>query len=284
VSSSPLGLLIEGEVDGPKPKWPATRAELLSKDHAEIWLAGESKLDLPPIGWGNQFGETDLKSESDCSNANGQRQLNIDACKGWFREQVKYREQFKRLFIRQWLLASDPGNYSPSVRTVEAYANAAMQNIAANFFPGVYAPTAFDPMSNDGVGMTVLQTGPNEPGYGFQIGIPYSAFPPMPSLDIRDLWIMVDVFSDAPDGKRMGAFSTSVLHRRFGDPSAFNHVQIEHPLQLQLTPCAYPLAQPDLYGKDQPAFVYPVPLGAREGEQVLIDKVVSVLNPAGGYL
>jgi hypothetical protein len=283
VSSSPSGLLIEGEVDGPKPEFPALRTDLLSKDHVEVWLAAEPALNFPPIGWGNQFGESDLKSENDCPEPGaGNHDRKKEDCKTWFREQIKYREQFKRLFVRQWLLS--PGSGYDTDHTVEAYAYPAFQNIAANFFPNLYMPAAIAPVPNDGVGMSVLGTEGNKRTYGFQIGIPYSAFPPVPSLTIRDLWLMVDVFSAAPEGRRMGAFSTTAPRRKWGDPSTFNHVRIEHPLQLSLSPCAYPLAQQDLYGQDQPSFVYPVPVGTKEGARVLIDKAVMISNPVRGYL
>ena len=284
VASSPDGLLIQGEVAGPKPSWPATRSDMLRKDHIEVWLAAEPKMDLPPIGWGSQFGEQYLESENDCSTGNRQPEFKADACKAWFREQVKYREQFRRLFVRQWLLAGDDHAGYPTSYIVEEYSHAAMQNITTNFFPAVYDPTAIGPAFMDGVMMWVSQTVRDQPGYSFQITIPYSAFPPVPSLDVRDLWLMVDVFGAAPEGKRMGAFSTTAPHRKWGDPSTFNHVRIEHPLQLSLSPCAYPLAQQNLYDKDQPSFVYPVPEGTKEGERVLIDKAVVVLNPAQGYL
>jgi hypothetical protein len=279
ITNSTFGLTIQGEVDGPKPAWPSARPEILSKDHIEVWLAAEPKLTLPPIGWGNQFGENHLASENACNAADAHIEK-PDACKAWFHRQVKYREQFNRLFVRQWLLAGNPANALG--QSVESYAQPALQNIAANFF-AEYAPTAIAPALNDGIQIRLLPYMSAQAKYAFEIDVPYSAFPPVPALSVRDLWIMVDIFSAAPDGKRMGAFSTTAPHRKWGDPGTFNHVRLDQPLQLKLSPCAYPLAQPDVYGNDQPAFVYPIPSDLKENAPMLIDSVVSVTNPAGGY-
>jgi hypothetical protein len=277
VSNSANGLLIEGEVDGPKPTWPATMPEMLSKDHVEVWLAAAPKVELPPIGWGNQFGETDLKSEADCATTASEAPAgNPDKCKNWFRKQVRYREQFKRLFVRQWLLERQ--------QVVETYAHAAMQNLMTNFSPDMYVPTEIAPVLKDGVRMVVMETAKDKPGYGFQVTIPYSAFPPVPTLQVRDLWLMVDVFSSTPEGRKMGAFSTTSRQRRWGDASTFNHLRLERPSEMKLSPCGYPLTQQDLYGVNQATFIYPVPVGTAVAETVVIDKVVSVMNPAGGYL
>ncbi len=230
ITSSASGLLIEGKVDGP--------ATLSPKDHVEVWIASEPVAKLPPIGWGNQFGETDLKSETDCPT---------DSCKAWFRKQLKYREQFKRLFVRQWQLM-------PS-QTVESYAKPAADNIKAKLLA---------PAVNDGVRMS---SAPNT----FHITVPYSAFPPWPSLEVKEVWLMVDVFGPA-------SFSTTAPHRKWGDPATFNHLTIDHPLQVQLSPCAYPLPQPDLFGNQQPTFVYPVPAATK-----VINQVVTVLNYTAGY-
>jgi len=286
VSSSASGLFIEGQLDGPKPVWPATRAELLGADHIEVWLAAEPKLDLPPIGWGNQFGENDLDSAKDCVGledsgpGSAPRQ---EACRSWYEQQVLYRKQFRKLFVRQWLLAGDPLTYRMKY-SVEAYASAAMQSITNAISSDAYIPATIAPALHDGVRIAILNTPPDKPGYDFQIVIPYSAFPPVPSLDVSDLWLMVDVFGAAPTGRKMGAFSTTAPNRKWGDPSTFNHVRIERPLRMQLTPCSYPLTQKDVYDKEQPTFVYPVPFGTADGAPVVIDKSIILGNPEGGYL
>lgn len=59
---------------------------------------------------------------------------------------------------------------------------------------------------------------------------------------------------------------------------------MNHPLEPTLSPCAYPLPQQDLYGVNQPTFVYPLPENAKSEGPVLIDQVVSRQNPAQGYL
>ena len=168
-------------------------------------------------------------------------------------------------------------------QSVETYARAAEDNIATNFFEDPYTPFAIAPALKDGVKMTMLRTVKEKPGYSFQISIPYAAFPPMPSLALRDLWLMVDVFGAAPQGKKMGAFSTTAPGRKWGEPATFNHVRLEHPVEVEVTPCEYPLASDLGDGEQQLSFVYPVPEGAKEGERVLIDHVVVVANPRNKY-
>lgn len=278
VSSSPTGLLIEGAIDGPKPMWPTTPEEMLSKDHVEVWLAAEPEVRLPSIGWVGRSGPENLDDEDDCNQESDVKK--IPACKNWFKEQLAYRAQFKRLFARQWLLAGSPdgdGDYY-SLHETETYANSAMRKIESTLVSSQYSPTALTPVAKDSVRMIVLSSGKNRPTYGFQIIIPYSAFPPVPSLEIGNLWLMVDVFSPAQNGKKMGTFSTTAPHRRWGDPSTFNHAQIEHPLQVKLSPCAYPLSRKDAMGTEQPSYVYPIPIAATRNDPVILDQIVYLAN------
>lgn len=283
ITSSSDGLLVEGEVEGAEPDWPANPGEMLAKDHVEVWLAASPKVTLPPIGWGNQFGEQDLASEAGCDQVSDQK-IDTAACRAWFQEQVRYREQFRRLFVRQWLVSGDRAPNSYSGHVVEAFAHPAMLEITSKFFPDVYAQDAIAPAWNDHVSMSVTPGVPAPAAYTFRVEIPYSAFPPVPSLDVSDVWLMVDVFSPPAAGKKIGAFSTTAAHRKWGDPATFNHLRIEQPLRIQVSPCAYPLVQKDVYGKPQPTFVYPVPNGTAPGGRVMLDKVTVVLNPAEGYL
>jgi len=280
ISSSNAGLTIKGEVDGPDPNWPATPAEMLSKDHVEVWLAAEPKVDLPPIGWVDRFGPTNLDTEKDCSSRLEEQPATQAGCKAWFKEQLKYRVQFQRLFARQWILAGDPAQTadSDSNHLIEVFANTAMREIETNSFPSQHSPAKLAPLVRDGVKMQVLSSRKDGQAYGFMITIPYSAFPPIPSLEIKDLWLMVDVFSAASEGKKMGVFSTTAPHRKWGDPATFNHVQIERPLHIKLSPCAYPLSRRDAMLTEQPSYVYPIPAVPNENDPVVVDQMVYLAN------
>ena len=97
----------------------------------------------------------------------------------------------------------------------------------------------------------------DRPAYTFQIEIPYVAFPPLPTLELRDLRLMVDVFSPAPPGKKMGAFSTSSPIRVYGKPETFNWIRLEPARSFQMTPCDIGLTGTDKYRDDHPAWFIP---------------------------
>jgi hypothetical protein len=110
---APTALFIAGKVDGPPPDFPLTTDLLSSKDHIEIWLAASRDVDLPDIGWHNQFEEVTLpKGVASCEDwarndafAHGGGVDGVKRCEVWAESQVRYRQFFKRLFVRQWLLA-----------------------------------------------------------------------------------------------------------------------------------------------------------------------------------
>jgi hypothetical protein len=166
---------------------------------------------------------------------------------------------------------------------VEVYANTAMREIETNFFPSQY-PSTLAPVVKDGVRIEVLSPRKDGQAYGFMIIIPNSAFPPIPSLEIKDLWLMVDVFSAAPEGTKIGVFSTTAPHRKWGDPSTFNHLEIQRPLQIKLSPCAYPLSRRDAMQTEQPSFVYQIPAGPNGDGPIVVDHIVYLANGiAGSY-
>ena len=109
IGNTGRSLRIAGEVDGNAPEWPKNQASILLKDHVEVWLAGATDVELPPIGWGDQFGLHELDSANGCSeiastpNPSSKDTADHEKCRAWFVAQQKYRPLFKRLFVRQWL-------------------------------------------------------------------------------------------------------------------------------------------------------------------------------------
>lgn len=89
--------------------WPQQKSEMLSSDHIEVWLATSPEVSLPPIGWGNQFGATELASLKNCADQvdphSGEPASGAKNCERWYNEQLQYRQYLRRLFVRQWLIA-----------------------------------------------------------------------------------------------------------------------------------------------------------------------------------
>src|SRR5215472_3389575 len=123
-------LLIAGQVDGEAPDFPRNNLQILAKDHVEVWLAAAPDVPMPAIGWGNQFGEELLPRGPDScivwakkySPGSQDEVQNEKACRQWALQQQQYREAFKKLFVRQWLLSPD--------YAVESYATPAYELIA----------------------------------------------------------------------------------------------------------------------------------------------------------
>ena len=264
-------LRIIGEVDGDSPVWPNDANSILAKDHVEVWLSGAGNLDLPPIGWGNQFGETQLESEKACSEIHSSQDSTKDTaaqekCSDWFITQRNYRPYFKRLFVRQWLLASGVSE--------EVYATAAYDKVSNEY--GINELAALKPRGE--VKFRSVPR-PGKDGYYFEIDIPYSSFPPLNTHQKSELRLMVDVFSASAPGKKEGAFSTSSAARAYGKPETFNVLRFDHARSFNMSPCGNKLEGTDAYQKVHPAWFIPK---ASTIDQYQTDAFV-IVNEAHGY-
>jgi hypothetical protein len=271
---------------------------MLSSDHVEVWLSTAANVDMPPIGYGNQFGETDLKSPDDCvpKDDNGKpgdpNTADVADCRRWFANQVEYRKQFVRLFTRQWLAApsSDPNR---TFEQFEDFATSAFYRLSeesyAHELPELLKPKAddgfassfnakFDPPVPDAA--QSAQTKPVATGYTFDILVPWSAFPPSDQLNMHYLWLMIDVFTHAPDGKKMGALSTTSATRVWGKPASFNHVILNVPRRYSISPCAAAPSLVDLNGNVHAAWYFP----AAGADPLILNSVFDVENPIEGYM
>ncbi len=203
------GLLISGEIEGGPPDFPGDKRSLFVKDHVEVWLAADVDGVLPPIGWGNQFGENTLAKGADsCEDYLKEAGAPVDdspqsvqKCRDWAAQQQKYRRYFQRLFLRQWLLA--PGH------AIESFAAPAYEQIVSRV-ANEDIPKALNPR-----GVPESHYSPSPKGYTFQVLIPYVIFPPLLSLELRDLRLLVDVFSAAAPGKKWALYP-ALLRRAFG--------------------------------------------------------------------
>ena len=272
------GLLIIGDVEGGAPDFPPNKNLLLAKDHIEVWLGAGSDVDLPDIGWGNQFGETLLPKGADsCAEYASNAQSEADSvkkeeakCREWASTQQRYRPFFKRLFVRQWLLTPD--------YAVESFAAPAYEEITGKFASDLERNQAEVPAALKPQGAPKLWLQPS-PGYTFQIMIPYAAFPPLPALEVRDLRLMVDVFSAAPAGKKTGPYSTSSPARVWGKAATFNALLLDPPRTFHLTPCDMALKGEDVYRNMHDGWF--TPKSVQDGEYE--SDAFLVVNGAGGY-
>jgi len=262
---------IIGEVDGPAPVWPQDKGSILAKDHVEVWLAGPDDVDMPPIGYGNQFGMTTMDSEADCAPMRSPRSDEDDAsaqqkCRDWFDTQKEdYRPLFTRLFIRQWLLGGK--------MTGEFFATPAYETLTQDY------GLDMSRVKPDGAVQFRYEVRPGKTGYRFEIDIPYDAFPPLNATEISSLRFMVDVFSAAPQSRKEGAFSTTSATRAYGNPATFSKLRLEPPIAFQLSPCGNKLEGADAYGANHPAWFLPdfKPQDSYQADAFL------VVNEAHGY-
>lgn len=277
-------LLIVGEVDGPAPDFPKNQNWILSKDHIEVWLTATTGVPMPPIGWGNQFEQptfsNGITSCDDYGKGDNAAPEVIAAaqkkCRDWVAIQQRYRPVFKRLFTRQWLLTD---YYS-----IEAYATPAFETVTRDFASDQarYAEEVPDELKPQGKVQVWIGHEPSaadHSAYTFQIEIPFTSFPPLNSLELKDLRLMVDVFSSAPAGKKMGPFSTSSPNRAWGKPETFNWIRLDPAHSFQMTPCGIELSGTDKYGDSHPGWFIP---HANENLGWQADAFILV-NEAQGY-
>lgn len=263
-------LYIAGKLDGDQPDFPRTKEQILSKDHVEVWLAATPDVDLPEIGWGNQFDDVTLAEGADsCEEWAKEMQDAADEkrkCRDWATAQVAYRPYLKRLFVRQWLLTPD--------YEIESFATPAYEEIQKRFSGlGDEIPDILNPR-----GKVRMYFFPEQSGYSFEISIPFEALPPLPSLNASELYLEVDVVKAAPEGQKLGVYSTSSLKREYGKPETFNVLRLDPPLYFSLTPCALPLAGTDKRGGYHPAWF--IPVGGPE-PRYQTDTFILVNDPAG---
>jgi hypothetical protein len=272
IRTSVEGLFVAGTVDGDLPDFPHTKEQILSKDHVELWLSGSPDIDLPPIGWGDQFGDTVLpKGPDSCADwakpfaRPGAPDLE-KMCKDWAALQVRYRAYLKKLFVREWVVSPD--------YAVESFATPAYDEIQKDFsklgddFPEIMKPK----------GSVKMFLFPEQSGYSFQISIPFEALPPLPSLSQGELYFSLDVFNAMPAGKNTAAYSTSSPARVNGKADTFNLLRLEVPFRFSLTPCQMPLAGIDKRGAYHPAWFIPERGPGNEYES---EAFILVNDPAG---
>jgi hypothetical protein len=268
VAQSADALIIAARIGGPLPHFAKSPAEMAGGDHVEVWLALIDDPKLPKIGWGNQFGPVELESADACTK----REEVVDDpnaiadCRAWFARQEAYRHQFRKLFVRQWTIA--PGSVAesfarPAFAALPEPAKEQLAALAPSTAPENAPMARFTPVS--------------EGGYGVEIAIPWSAFPPSPSLDLTRLRLMLDVVSPTAGNSGDGTLASTSPERRYGEPTTFNLLQLEPTRHWRIGGCGYPLSADDQWGeRTLPGYFLPV-----VGEQV--NEIFVIENDAAGY-
>ncbi len=273
ITQNENGLVVKGSIDGDKAKWPEIMTDDMAVyDHVELWVTDTQNPKLPPIGWGNQFGNPTLNSEKDCDgNKNDQTEQPVSnpaQCKKWFEDQVKYRQQFEKLFVRQWQLA-------PNV-VKETYAS-----VAYNSFPNDIQKDlkSLQPTITPSIKVSDDTTGKH--AYDFQIEIPWSALPPTQSLNLKNIKILVDVFSPGEGHLKYGPYSSISSNHTYGDTSAFKTFTFSQSRQYSITSCKYDLGSN--YGISKPVFSDGAVPYILPSDNLNIDKTLMIDNTIQGY-
>ncbi len=256
IGQTEQGLIISGKIRGDKPRWPKAPDKMAVSDHVEVWLSDANELELPPIGWGNQFGNELLTAETDCNRFQSEdtRKSNKDAvkeCTSWYKAQLKYRKSFNKLFVRQWQIA--PG------LAVETYSSPAF----LSFDQAIQKKLRLlKPSGSPDV--KIREATGKDHAYSFEIVIPWNAFPPLKPLQLKNIRIMVDIFSPGPGKRKYGAFSSTSPNRKYGVVQTFNTLTLK-PRDYYLTPCKYDLPNSDPIISLDPSVRY---LSASEAAQL----------------
>ena len=234
ISEDDTGMLISGAIDGSKPIWPENASsDMSTHDHIDLWISDGTDARFPPIGWGNQFGNPTLDSANDCDlNAKDglDNPLSDPAkCKIWFADQVKFRDQFKKLFYRQWHIA-------PNISR-EDYASPAFDSL-----PGYVQEelAMLKPNGSPTISITDDPTGKH--AYTFTIKIPWNILPPIQSLNMNKLNMLVDIFSPSTDNGQSEHYSSISDSAATNDSRAFKMVALPKPKQYSITSCKYKLS------------------------------------------
>jgi hypothetical protein len=227
----------------------------------EVSLADGQPPSFPPVGWGHQFGYETLNVEADCEKSQaGDARSAKDraACVSWFREQLAYRGVLSRLFGRRWRIDSDT--------VEETYARPAFDRMGAKARADL-AP--LEPRVKPEA-KSRARAGAAD-GFTFELRIPWEAFPPLRSLDVREVRIGIRPLNRAPAS----------------EPPPFVSYQLPRPRRFTITPCGFGLDEStviftarnrDYLRPSEHAVVYFVPSHDPDVRQTIV-----LDNPAAGY-
>lgn len=212
------GLMVAGSVVDDAVFWPQEEGDLLSSDHLEIWL-GFPGVTMPELGFGSQWGWTDLPSPEVCAEAELGDENEQQACKSWVRQQLTNRGHYSRLFVRQFLLAPEG--------VTEAYWQPVRQGLAGDSWL-VEATNCCS-----GSTSRFLRTAD---GYSFEALLAHESWPATHSLPVLEARMLVDLVDNDQGYLVQESFLSSAATRRFGEPESWNLAIPPRPLEPAGTP------------------------------------------------
>lgn len=276
IGQSTDGLVIRGTITGPAPQWPRSDDEIARADHLDIWLADATPAEFPPIGWGHQHGYEVLRSDDECvkpaADWRHEPAKEEAQCRAWYRTQLTYRDTLAKLFIRHWQVAPGVGR---EIYATPAFAALTSDERTRN---AALVPTG----TLQGRFITGTADGG---GYTCEILIPWDAFPPLCSLQLKDVRVLVEVTAaaraDAASGPRT-AIAADGTSASAGTPIVF---ALPAPRTYVITPCHYALtdAMPGLPEHDHYLPSEYATFFIRPTRALALDTVIVMDNEAFGY-
>lgn len=195
---------------GPATGVPSPRQAALSPAGPlfTLHLATGTPLELPPVGFGNQFGFETLQSEDECVplTAGGDQA----ECRRWFQHQLDYREQLRQLMHRAWEITPSRVRELVSSRALEGLPEEAREKASA-LVGGALPEASWSQVPGS--------------GQAFEILIAWDAFPPVEGLELKQLRFAFEV----------GAAPGTV------DEVSYKVLDLAMPRRYSLTPCRYGL-------------------------------------------
>ena len=228
------GLVLAAEVTDDSVVWPSSAADVLKRDHAELWIAFP-EASMPPLAYATpETGDVELPNEKACE-ADEEISDKL-ACREWVLRQKKWRRVLSRFFVRQYLL-------SPA-GVQEAWFSQAPPSPRPEGMPFAWP----EPGKS-----SVARVVPRPGGYSLEALIPLSDLPPLAQDPLTSFRALVDFADcDTPSGPVDGFFS-SAAKRKFGDARTYNTVRLARPRLFESRP---PLVAP-VFSKETTAFYFP---------------------------
>lgn len=221
VGRIPQALLWVGQVEEGIVVAAEIRAGVEPDERAtlRIGLRGGGEVELPPIGWGHQFGFVTLEEATDC----GAREFGEDeaACAAWFTRQQEFRAALTPLFEREWRLQLAAPDELTESHATDAFGRLPQPARAA---VGALAPRGRPQAKTRAIVGT-------EGGVGVEVLIPWSAFPPVRAPLLEAVHLALDWVEPGSSGTDGSAWLLAAGLR-----------PLQNPIDHIITPCRYGLA------------------------------------------
>ncbi|MCG8469159.1 MAG: hypothetical protein MJB57_13295 [Gemmatimonadetes bacterium] len=224
----PQALVWVGQVDGGLAVAAELRGLADETPALAVSVAGAAPPALPPLGWGHQFGFETLADSVPCAPED--LPFGEDECRVWVDRQLEHREQIRPLFERTWEIPLSGPATPREIRATEAFAA----------LPDPTPVGALEPIGLPRALSRPLAGAPD--GYGVEVLIPWSVFPPVPAPDLEAVRIAV-AWADESSGDVEGAGAIEPFETTSGRPLA-------RPLRHRVTPCEIGLVAVPLAGVD----------------------------------